>query len=182
MERAPSALAYALLGLLHEGPQSGYDLRKTFVSTPMAIFSDSPGAIYPALRRLARQGWITPVQAAAGGRRRRLFAPTPRGRRALRAWLATPATRLEVARGWDVLMLRLAFMGVVDPARVPGFLAEVQVELRGHLGELERFRSGMGRVMPPGAQLAFDSGLAAYRAQARWVAGALIRARRGRKS
>ena len=76
MSDRPSTLGYALLGLLHQAPQAGYDLRKTFVSTPMAAFSDSPGAIYPALRRLAGQGWIAPVEPARGGRRRRLYAPT----------------------------------------------------------------------------------------------------------
>ena len=55
-EAPGSTLGYALLGLLHAGPQSGYGLRRTFVTTPLAVFSDSPGAIYPALRRLARQG------------------------------------------------------------------------------------------------------------------------------
>src|SRR5258708_31023457 len=46
-----SLLGFAILGMLHARPQSGYDLRKAFVATPMRLFSDSPGAIYPALRR-----------------------------------------------------------------------------------------------------------------------------------
>ncbi len=51
-------LGYALLGLVRLRPRSGYDLRRVFESTPMAYFSSSPGAIYPALGRLERGGLI----------------------------------------------------------------------------------------------------------------------------
>jgi len=67
-----SALAFALLGLIGQEPRSGYDLRKFFSSTPMISFSDSPGAIYPALRRLEQRGLVRgiwrrgPVSGVAG--------------------------------------------------------------------------------------------------------------------
>ena len=51
------SLGYALLGLLQK-PSSGYDLRKVFSSTSMKTYSDSPGAIYPALRRLEHRGLV----------------------------------------------------------------------------------------------------------------------------
>ena len=53
-----SLLGYALLGLIYQQPLSGYDVKKIFASTPMAGFSDSPGAIYPALRKLERLGFV----------------------------------------------------------------------------------------------------------------------------
>ena len=49
-----SRLEGALLGLLHGEARSGYALRKVFQDTPMLHFSDSPGSIYPALKRLER--------------------------------------------------------------------------------------------------------------------------------
>ena len=52
-----SLLGFALLGLIHQQPMSGYDLRKIFASTAMGSFSDSPGAIYPA-RRLEARGLV----------------------------------------------------------------------------------------------------------------------------
>jgi len=54
-------LGYALLGLIHQKPSSGYDLRKTFAETAMGNYSDSPGAIYPALERLESQGLVRGV-------------------------------------------------------------------------------------------------------------------------
>jgi len=56
--------------LLWQSPRSGYDLRKFFSATPMMSFSDSPGAIYPALRRLEQRGFIR--GQAEGARRRKI--------------------------------------------------------------------------------------------------------------
>ena len=76
-----STLAFALLGLIWQEPRSGYDLRKFFSSTPMISFSDSPGAIYPALHRLEQRGLVRGHTAqGAGLRRRRIFELTTRGR------------------------------------------------------------------------------------------------------
>jgi len=47
-----TVLGYALLGLLQQKAQSGYELRKVFAETAMGNYSSSPGAIYPALERL----------------------------------------------------------------------------------------------------------------------------------
>src|SRR5215470_12340617 len=86
--RKPSLLEYALLALVRRyQPCSGYDLRKIFTNTPMGSFSDSPGAIYPALQRLEKQGFVRgQLQPASGRRRRRVFRPTASGKRAFRAW------------------------------------------------------------------------------------------------
>ena len=60
-------LGRALLGLLMETPLSGYDIRRIFTQTPLATFSDSPGAIYPALKRLEAAGLVRGrVERSAG--------------------------------------------------------------------------------------------------------------------
>jgi len=181
MASRPSSLGYALLGLLHFAPQSGYDLRKTFLTTPLSVFSDSPGAIYPALRRLARQGWIAAQPGARGGRRRQVFAPTAAGRRAFRDWLGHRPTRDDVARGWGVLMLRLAFMGAVPDAPLRTFLEAIRSELQAHVAELARFEAQRAAEMPLEGRLAFASGLQGYRAQLAWAESALAKARRKEK-
>lgn len=167
---AESTLGYALLGLVIQQPQSGYELRKVFVATPLGIFSDSPGAIYPALGRLERRGWIAAGPASRGGRRRRVFAPTPEGRSAFAEWVSQNPTREDVARQWEVVLLRFALMGgVVKPAVVEQLLARVETVLDEHLAELEAFHAGPGQKMPLLAQLAFESGVEGVRAQTRWV-------------
>src|SRR3954462_14165168 len=79
MKKAPNqskipSLGYALLGLLQQKPSSGYDLRKIFSSTSMKTYSDSPGAIYPALRRLEQEALIRgTIEEGSGLRRREVF-------------------------------------------------------------------------------------------------------------
>ncbi|MHC4537428.1 MAG: PadR family transcriptional regulator, partial [Planctomycetota bacterium] len=53
-----STLSLAVLGLIAQKPHSGYDLRKVFSTTPLGHFSSSPGAIYPALKRIEKSGWV----------------------------------------------------------------------------------------------------------------------------
>ena len=175
MATSASTLGYALLGLLHGTPQSGYDLRKTFVNTPMAVFSDSPGAIYPALRRLQRRRWIAAVAGARGGRRRKTWAPTELGRRAFREWLQRRPTRDDVVRRWDVLMLRLAFMEGPPAPPMPEFLSHVRAELVAHASELEAFEAEHAVKMPLGARLAYRSGVEICRARLAWVENAMGR-------
>src|SRR5437867_13273548 len=106
-----SLLGYALLGLLQQEPRSGYDLRKIFAKSPMGMFSDSPGAIYPALQRLEKRGLVSSrVRASSGLRRRRLFRPTSSGKRAFRAWQTRTIARDDVIHRVDELMLRFSFM------------------------------------------------------------------------
>ena len=114
-----------LLGLLHQEPRSGYDLRKVVVSTPMSLFSDSPGAIYPALKTLQKAGLIVVDAAARGGRRKATFVPSANGPGRVRR-LAAHSRRPhdDVTRLWPLMMLRLAFMdGLVPPADVAAFLS-----------------------------------------------------------
>src|SRR5689334_25154030 len=88
------ALGYALLGLLNGKPASGYDLRKIFSSTSMRSYSDSPGAIYPALGRLEKQGLIRgTIEKGAGLRRRQVFNVTAKGLAELKKWIVRPITR-----------------------------------------------------------------------------------------
>lgn len=62
-------LDLAILGLLHESPMHGYELRKQ-LTTKLGAFraAISYGSLYPTLRRLQAAGWITEgatTQAAA---------------------------------------------------------------------------------------------------------------------
>ena len=107
---ATTLLGYALLGLLYGKESSGYDLRKIFTETPMGNFSDSPGAIYPALRRLHERKLISASRAgSAAKRKRRVFRLTPLGVAELRNWLMSPVEQSDVANRMNVLMLRFAF-------------------------------------------------------------------------
>ena len=55
------------LGILTEGPASGYDLKKEFESTFGHFFAAGYGSIYPALSSLAEQGLVSCEEIAQDG-------------------------------------------------------------------------------------------------------------------
>ncbi len=136
-----SVLGYALLGLISQQPLSGYDVKKIFATTPMAGFSDSPGAIYPALRRLEKVGLVrSEVKQMTGLRQRRVFRITPKGLASLKAWMAKPITEEDVVRRVAELMLRFAFMDQTLGAESSvKFLRELQEKLAGYIPSLHEY-------------------------------------------
>ena len=83
MARKAASLELAVLGLLHESPLHGYELRKRLNLLLGWGRLLSYGSLYPALKRLLRAGWITEVTAASPGvsrRQRIVYQITPAGR------------------------------------------------------------------------------------------------------
>ncbi len=181
--KSPTTLEFALLGLIRQTPRSGYDLRKIFATSPMGNYSSSPGAIYPALRRLKTKGLIR--SAADRGDRprpRELFAVTSQGERALRSWLRAPVGRETVIWEMDEIMLRFALMeGVLATGEAKAFLESLAGECERYSAELIGFvreLKGMGNIY---GRLALENGLEEYEAKARWGRRALAELENGQK-
>jgi DNA-binding PadR family transcriptional regulator len=175
MKRDHGLLGYALLGLLHANPSSGYALRKMFALTPLSTFSDSPGAIYPALRRLVQDGLIRGrMEKSAGLRRRQMFQLTPAGIAALKQWLALPPTRDEVMRRMDELLLRFAFMEhILGRDATVRFLTALERELTAYVSSLHAYFASARSQMPRSARLALESGVREFDTRLRWTRDAL---------
>jgi DNA-binding PadR family transcriptional regulator len=58
MSRRAGVLELAVLGLLHESPMHGYELRKRLNAMLGAFRAFSYGSLYPCLKELQRAGWI----------------------------------------------------------------------------------------------------------------------------
>lgn len=57
----------ALLALLHEGPQNGYQMIQGIEERSRGVWRPSPGSVYPALQQLEDEGLVTADEP--GGRR-----------------------------------------------------------------------------------------------------------------
>jgi DNA-binding PadR family transcriptional regulator len=170
-----SLLGFALLGLLHQQPMSGYDLRKMFASTALGSFSDSPGAIYPALKRLETRGLVRgTVEESNGLRQRRVFRNTPKGLAALKAWLRKPVTREDVIHDLEGVMLRFSFMdhalGEQQSARLLEQMAE---QIAAYIPDLRQYLTAHAPQMPMSSRLALECGIYAYEAQLKWAKSSL---------
>jgi DNA-binding PadR family transcriptional regulator len=175
-----SLLGYAVLGLLAQKESSGYDVRKTFALTPMQSFSDSPGAIYPALKRLEKGGLIRgTVERGSGLRQRKVFRLTAAGTDALKLWLRKPPTRDDVIRALDEMTLRFGFIDVfLGPDDSRRFLEALERELTSYIPELREYLAVHQARLPLSARLALESGIRRYEAHLRWAQDARAAYRR----
>jgi len=168
------SLGYALLGLLQK-PSSGYDLRKVFSSTSMKTYSDSPGAIYPALARLEKAGLIRgSIEEGSGLRRRQVFRLTPKGFAELKKWIARPITREDLVRGAQEIMLRFAFSEtVIGPEASIQLLQSLAAALESYIEALHGEFEGIKLVVPVSGRLAFECGIRGTEGLLDWTRYAL---------
>src|SRR5579864_281971 len=167
-------LGYALLGLLQK-PSSGYDLRKVFSSTSMKTYSDSPGAIYPALRRLEHAGLIRGViEEGSGLRRRQVFRLTSKGISELKKWITRPVTREDLVWGQDEILLRFAFCETaVGTAAAVEMLKSLEAALKVYIPGLQEELQQLKAAMPTSARLAFECGIRGNQGLLEWTHHAL---------
>lgn len=90
-----SVLQFAVLGLLHDGPLHGYELRKRLNGVLGTFRAISYGSLYPCLKDMLAAGLIAedgPADAGApalSGRRARIvYKLTPEGKERFQQWLA----------------------------------------------------------------------------------------------
>jgi DNA-binding PadR family transcriptional regulator len=156
----------ALLLFLGEG-KSGYDVRRLFQTTPIGLFSDSPGAIYPALARLERAGLLT-SEPLPSARRRRVYRRTATGEAALDEWLRAPITVETVERRPHEIELRAVLIALrFGPAAGAPFLDEAARAVERRVADLEAFcaaNQAMGSISLD----ALDLGVRLFRTRLEW--------------
>jgi len=170
-----STLSLAVLGLIQQEPRSGYDLRKVFSTTPMGHFSTSPGAIYPALKRLEKNGWIRgSIDNNKALRPRMVYRITAKGLHALKQHLLQTVTQNAVIWRMDDLMLRFAFMDEVAGREYTlKFLQEFLAETKSYLRTLRQYQDQMKGTIPATARLAMENGINNYQMNVRWAERAI---------
>ncbi len=99
-----SSLELLLLAALAERPAHGYGLIEELRSRSDGAFDFAEGSVYPVLHRLEDAGLVTSGWVDAGGRRRRVYRLTRKGRGVLerrrRDWQAyARAVALVLERG-----------------------------------------------------------------------------------
>jgi PadR family transcriptional regulator AphA len=111
---ALSPTAYVILGMLRNGPRSGYEIKQVVDNSTRFFWAASYGQIYPELHKLAQAGLVDGEWQPTGGRKRTVYRLTDAGRAELRRWLDQPPERLELR---DEGLLKLFFAGAAEPGK-----------------------------------------------------------------
>jgi PadR family transcriptional regulator, regulatory protein AphA len=102
------SLRHALLGILREGPASGYDLLQVFKLSLQSTWPATQSQIYTELTKLADGGLL--AVTAHGPRGRKEYTLTSNGLAELQRWLVE--TEPEPHR--NEMMLRVFLLGALN--------------------------------------------------------------------
>ena len=96
-ERRLTTTSYAILGLLSVQPWSPYQLAQQMARGLRFHWPRAESRVYMEPANLVAHGLAAPSEERTGQRKRTVYSITPKGREALRRWLAEPsaAPRLE---------------------------------------------------------------------------------------
>lgn len=128
-----TSMSYVVLGLVAQlGTATPYDLKRAVELTVSNFWPTPHTTLYAEPARLATAGYLHEVQEE-GGRRRKEYTITPRGREALDAWLADTDAAPPVMH--DEGMLKVFFGADPEPlaARKKAWHAEQLALLDGYL-------------------------------------------------
>jgi DNA-binding PadR family transcriptional regulator len=148
----PGELRLALLSLLADGPQHGYQLMRQLEARSGGLYRASAGSVYPTLQQLEDEG-LARSEAVDG---KRIYRLTPDGERAVREASDAIARIWRRAERWD------AWSGLSGPdvwelARPARLLAQAVLRAMAHAdrepdridevrGILERARRELERL------------------------------------
>lgn len=117
--RPINATAASLLGFLHDGPASGWDLLRTARVSIGRFWSITSSQVYRELSSMEADGLV--VGAAAGPRERRAFRITAAGRTRFQAWIAEAPGDEQVR---IPLLLLVSFGRHIAPAHLAAAIDE----------------------------------------------------------
>jgi DNA-binding PadR family transcriptional regulator len=118
-DRKLNATAASLLGFLHDGPLSGYELAATAQRAIGDFWSLTQSQVYRELAWMADAGLVEPGEREARDRRR--YALTDAGRDAFRQWINRPPGQETIRHP---LLLTVQFGRHLPPERLATFLRQ----------------------------------------------------------
>jgi len=133
MDERLNATAGALLGLLRNGPRSGYDLVAEAEQVIGGFWTITRSQVYRELSDLSERGLIERGQV--GPRDRQPFELTPQGRAAFSTWVNTPP---EPENLRIPLLLRLTFADAIDAEQLRQTISHHRAV---HAQRLEHYRA-----------------------------------------
>lgn len=130
--RPLNATAASLLGFLHDGPASGWDLLRLARVLIGRFWSITSSQVYRELAAMERGGLI--VAGASGPRDRRPYELTDAGRQEFATWLRQPPGEEQIRHP---LLLTISFGQHLPTEVLAGFVAEHR---RVHTARIDEYR------------------------------------------
>ena len=140
---ATSRTELVVLGLLADGPLTGYAIKRTVDEAISHFWSESFGQLYPVLRRLREAGLV--AEAGAGARGQIAYALTEAGRARFAAWFSEP---IQPVPPRQELLLKLFFGPLAPPGALRAQLTSYRAAQAAALAGLDAMAAGIGAASP----------------------------------
>jgi DNA-binding PadR family transcriptional regulator len=162
-DRPLNATAASLLGFLHEGPLTGWDLVATAEALIGDFWSLTRSQVYRELAAMERDGLVR--AGRVGARDKRPYELTDAGRAAFAAWLDRQPGPENIRYP---LLLAVAFGRHLSPERLATFVAHHRGAHTARLEGYEALRAATGAGLDPYALATLDFGIRYERAVLEW--------------
>jgi len=160
-------LELAILGLLKERAMHGYQLSKRLADTLGAFWKVSYGSLYPALKRLEREGAVESVfPREEVGRRKNVYRVTEKGEELFYELLQEAGQE-----SWEDnrFRVRLAFFKYLKPDTRLRLLEKRRAYLEGRLSEIKRSLRGARERIDNYTRSLMEHGEAATEQDIAWL-------------
>ena len=166
MSRVTGTLGHALLGVLAEGPRTGYGLVRHLAQSIAYTWPASHSQVYPELAKLREAGLIR--EGAAAPRGGRVYEVTDSGLEEVRRWLRETEPSRTVR---DEAALRLFFLWLLEPEEAEAYVRGEAERARVTLAEFERIaeQENPENAKTRAYRTALELGLASARARLAWA-------------
>lgn len=101
-------MEYIILGLLSIAPLTGYEIQKFIKNNFSMICSESYGSMHTALKNLEKKQYILFREEVTGGKKKKTYSITEKGREQFINWVETPMQAKKVK---NMELSKLFFMG-----------------------------------------------------------------------
>lgn len=131
------SLTHAILGILHEQPMTGYDLKIQHFDQSIAHFWPADQAqIYRTLDKMAADGWVESQLEIQDNRpNRKVYTITDAGRAELRQWLTTSLPLISYR---EPFLIQLFFMNLLSNEQI---LSMIEAQQQAHQTRIAEYQN-----------------------------------------
>jgi len=163
------SLREAMLGLLDDGPMTGYEIKQFFRKVIQHFWSVSDGQLYPTLKKMHEGGLISlKVVQQEGTANKHVYSITEKGREQFNEWLREPVTKFEELK--EPFVLKVFFFSKLSREEILRHL-HAQRELHSRiLEEIRGVRDTYEESVSPYQRMIGYSGILYVEVRLLWLA------------
>ena len=172
-----NTLSYAILGLIHKQPMTGYDLTKIFSNSVADFWSAKQSQIYTELKKLTADELIAYTVVIQGEvLEKKLYTLTEKGQQLFARWMAEEEPPLPQSK--DVFKLRIYFSETLPPKELQKKLTArkelIQALLARYTLKLQEYSPDSIPDTYVGDYLLLKGAVAALHTQLDWIKESIV--------